>query len=167
MKRSGIIILTVIALCLIFGVVWFFFNRQQSSGPVVKPTPTPEVQAPQLPEDQQPKVSLQFSADAHYVTVRLTNVHADQLEYNLIYEATVKNNKIQTGVNASAKLSGATSYSQKQLLGSESSGKFTYHQDIKNAVLELALRDNLNRSVFTGTYPFTVSPGTSVDLSLQ
>ena len=140
---------------------FFVFRKPKTTGP--QPTPTPSV-AEQLPANQQPKVSLAFSSDSHYVTVNITDLHADQLEYNLIYDATVKGNQIQTGVNAAAKLDGSSQYSRKQLLGSESSGKFTYHSHIQNAIMELTLRDSQNRSIFSSTYPFTVSPGKSIDL---
>jgi len=104
---------------------------------------------------------LDFSSDGHYVTVNISNIHSDQLEYNLIYDATVKKDRIQTGVNAAAKLNGKSEYSYRQLLGSESSGKFTYHANIQNAMMELTLRDAANRSIFSATYPFTISPGKS------
>ena len=109
-------------------------------------------------------IKIAISSDLHFATVTLSNLHADSLEYNLIYDATVKGNKIQTGVNASAKLDGKSEYSYKQLLGSESSGKFTYHSKIENAVMELTLRDSANRSIFTASYPFTVSLGESISL---
>jgi len=154
---AGILVVVLI----IFGFIFklSFLSRKST------PTPTPTLGfAQQLPAEKQPKVSLEFSPDAHYVTVNITNIFSDQLEYNLIYDATVKGNKIQTGVNASAKLDGKSEYSYKQLLGSESSGKFTYHSKIENAVMELTLRDSANRSIFTASYPFTVSLGESISL---
>ncbi len=157
--------LVVIAIVLVLLLGGFFVAKNLiTGGPKVVPTPT---LAPlqELTEDQYPKVTLQFSADGHYVTVDVTNIHSDQIEYNLIYDAVVKGNKIQTGVNASAKMEGETSYSKQQLLGSESSGKFTYHTNIKNAVMELTLRDAGNRSVYSATYPFEVTPGSSVSPS--
>lgn len=128
------------------------------------PTPTEEPVVELAPEDQ-PKISLKFSSDSHYVTVNITNLHATALEYNLIYEATVKKDRIQTGVNAATSLDSQTTYSKEQLLGSESSGHFTYHANIQNAVMELTLRDSIGRSIFTATYPFTVTPGKSLELS--
>src|SRR3989344_9502685 len=154
---AGILVVVLI----IFGFIFklSFLSRKST------PTPTPTLGfAQQLPAEKQPKVSLEFSPDAHYVTVNITNIFSDQLEYNLIYDATVKGNKIQTGVSASSKLDGKTEYSYKQLLGSESSGKFTYHTKITNAEMHLTLRDNQNRSIYNATLPFTVSPGKSVDL---
>jgi len=154
---AGILVVVLI----IFGFIFksSFLSRKSTH------TPTPTLGfAQQLPAEKQPKVSLEFSPDAHYVTVNITNIFSDQLEYNLIYDATVKGNKIQTGVNASAKLDGKSEYSYKQLLGSESSGKFTYHSKIENAVMELTLRDSANRSIFTASYPFTVSLGESISL---
>ncbi|SRR3990172_9517199 len=148
----------------IVGVVGIFFIFKsklfgpKSSGP--RPTPTLGF-AQQLPSEKHPKVSLDFSSDGHYVTVNISNIHSDQLEYNLIYDATVKKDRIQTGVNAAAKLNGKSEYSYRQLLGSESSGKFTYHANIQNAMMELTLRDAANRSIFSATYPFTISPGKS------
>ena len=156
--------ITLIILILGFILKSTFINPKS---PSVAPTPTPSPisSAQQLSEDKYPKASLTFSNDARYVTVDITDVYADQLEYNIIYYATVKKNRIQTGVNAAAKLEGKTDYSQKQLLGSESNGKFTYHENIQNAVMELTLRDSENRSIFTATYPFEVSPGDTVTLS--
>ena len=134
--------------------------------PVVAPTPTP---APlvRLTSDQYPVVSISFSADSHYATLKITNINADKLEYNLIYDATVKKNQIQTGVNATATLNGGKTYEKTQLLGSESSGKFTYHEKITNAFVELTLRDSYGRSLFFGTYPFTLTPGASQTLTLK
>ena len=153
----------ITALLLIGGVI--FAKTKLSAGSVVVPTPTPTPESVvQLPPDKQPQVSLTFSDDGHYVTVNVTDINADQLEYNLIYDATVKGTQINTGVSGSSKLNGVTSYSYKQLLGSESSGHFTYHASIKNAVMELTLRNNTGYSVFTATYPFTVSAGKTIDL---
>ncbi len=156
------IIGAVVALGISAGVILSFKDKPKSSLPT--PTPTPEA-AIQLTTDKQPQVELKFTSDGHYATVSLSNLSADQLEYNLIYDATVKSSKLQTGVNSTANISGKSTFSQKQLLGSESSGKFTFHENITNAVMELTLRDASGRSIFTATYPFTVTPGKSIKLS--
>ncbi|MBP9781907.1 hypothetical protein KBC89_04600 [Candidatus Woesebacteria bacterium] len=143
-------------------VVYTYKNKTPEK--TAMPTPTP-VAAIQLPASEQPKVSLAFSSDSHFATVTLTNLKADKLEYNLIYDATVKNNKISTGVNSTANVTGKSTFTEKQLLGSESSGKFTYHANIANAVMELTLRDAQGRSIFTSTYPFEVKPGSTVSLT--
>jgi hypothetical protein len=160
-KAVIIAIAGIILLCgfLLFGKLTTNYQLPTAN----RPTPTEEP-LEQLPAEKQPKVSLDFSSDAHFVTVNIGNLYATSLEYNLIYEAVVKKTRIQTGVNASEKLDGQTSYSQRQLLGSESSGKFTYHTDIKNALMELTLRDDRGRSIFTATYPFEVTPGKSTEL---
>jgi hypothetical protein len=164
MNQKNIIIVIGVVVLLLLGGTFFFIKRRPAIPTTVTPSPTPLEEVKQLDLSQQPTVSLAFTSDAHYVTVTLGNLNADQLEYNIIYDATVKNNKIQTGVNSASKITGQTSFTQKQLLGSESSGHFTYHQNIQNAVMELVLRDAANRSVFTATYPFTVTPGQSVTL---
>ncbi|KKU28425.1 MAG: hypothetical protein UX80_C0001G0051 [Candidatus Amesbacteria bacterium GW2011_GWA2_47_11b] len=152
----------VVALGISAGIVLYFKGKPNS--PLATPTPIPDV-AVQLAPDKQPQIELKFSSDGHYVTVSLSNLNANQLEYNLIYDAMVKSSKLQTGVNATANISGKSIYSQKQLLGSESSGKFSYHEKITNAVMELALRDSSGRSIFTATYPFTVKAGSSSTLT--
>ncbi len=159
---KAVVVILIIVVLALTGV--FAAKKFVTGGAKVAPTPT---LAPlqELTEDQYPSVKLQFSSDGHYVTVNIENLHSDQLEYNLIYDAVVKGNKIQTGVNASSKLEGKTTYSKQQLLGSESSGKFTYHTNLKNAVMELTLRDAGNRSVYSATYPFEVTPGSSVSLN--
>jgi hypothetical protein len=132
----------------------------------VTPTPRPSPQVEQLSPDQAPSVSLNFSPDGHYVTVNITKIHAAMLEYNLIYDAKVKNNLINTGVSGSSVLdNGKDSYTYKQLLGSESSGHFTYHEQIHNATMELTLRNSDNYSVYNAVYPFTVSPGSDISLT--
>jgi uncharacterized membrane protein YdfJ with MMPL/SSD domain len=154
--------LGAIAVLLIAG---FFVRSFGTKGKITaKPTPMPSA-AEQLSPDKQPKVSLAFSSDAHFATVTLSNLNADQMEYNLIYEAKIKNSRNQTGVNDSQNVAGKSTYTKKQLLGSESSGKFTYHEDIQNASMELTLRDADGRSIFTATYPFKVTPGQTVSLS--
>ncbi len=152
----------IVTLGLSTGVILYF--KGKPSPPLPAPTPTPAI-AIQLAPDKQPKVELKFSSDGHFVTVSLSNLNAYQLEYNLIYDAMVKGSKLQTGVNSTANITGKTTFSQKQLLGSESSGKFTYHEKITNAVMELALRDSSGRSVFTSTYPFIVKSGSSSTLT--
>ncbi|MEK9200656.1 MAG: hypothetical protein AAB909_01645 [Patescibacteria group bacterium] len=158
--KGGVIAVLVI-IVILFGGVFTAKKILTTHNPQPTPTLAP---LQELTEDQYPTVSLKFSSDGHYVTVDIINIHSDQLEYNLIYDAVVKGNKIQTGVNASAKQEGSTTYSKQQLLGSESSGKFTYHTNIKNAVMELTLRDAGNRSVYSATYPFEVIPGSTADL---
>jgi len=162
-KKSLIIFGGIITLVILLGV-----GKIYSSGKKVSsvPTPTPAM-VEQLPADKAPKPSLVFSSDGHYVTVNIDNLHAAELEYNLIYDATVKKNQVNTGVTGSAKLDGKSDYTYKQLLGSESSGKFSYHENIKNAVMELTLRDENKYSIFSATYPFTVTPGKSVDLAVS
>ncbi len=144
----------------------FSFKSSTANKPKLAPAPTPSSVA-SLNSDELPEVSLSFTPDGHYTTVSITNIFADQLEYNIIYDALVKGNRIQAGVNASKVLDGKTNYSQKQLLGSESSGKFTFHQDISNAVLELTLRDSSGRSVYTASYPFKLSAGETQLLTPQ
>ncbi len=162
MKDLWPIIAAVVILLASASVIYV---AKKNGGELPKPSPTPApAVAVQLTDDKQPKVSLQFDTKGNYVTVTISNLHADQLEYNLIYEATVKGNQIQTGVNASTSVKGKSTYTQKQLLGSESSGKFTYHTNIKNAVMELTLRDESRSSVFSATYPFEVTPGKSSEL---
>lgn len=139
-------------------------SKSSNTPATVQPTPTPAT-VEQLSVEDRPKVAMTFSPDGHYVTVKMASLKAAQLEYNLIYDATVKKNPIQTGVSGSAQISGTDEYSNKQLLGSESSGKFTYHENIKNAVMELTLRNTDGYSIYSGTYPFTVSAGKTVDLS--
>ena len=165
MKDLWPILVAVIVLLASAGVIWV---AKKNGGQLPLPSPTPEaIAAVQLSSDKYPKVSMDFSTDGHYATVNITNVNADQLEYNLIYEATVKGNVIQTGVNASQSLKGKNTYSQKQLLGSESSGKFSYHTNIKNAVMELTLREAKGGSVYSASYPFEVTPGKSSELKVN
>ena len=162
MNKKIIIItsLVIVSLIAIGGVK--VFSTGNSTNPVPTPTPTA---VEQLSPDKYPQVSLDFSADGHYVTVNLSKLQAASLEYNLIYDAIVKKNQVNTGVTGSTKLEGKDSYTYRQLLGSESSGKFTFHEEIKNAVMELTLRDTNRYSIFSATYPFEVSPGKSLDLS--
>lgn len=151
----------VVVLVVAGGII---YSARKGGGKLVGPTPSPAVVV-QLPSEKQPQVELKFSKDGHYVTVGIANLFADQLEYNLIYDAKVGKSQLQTGVNAAANISGKSTYSQEQLLGSESSGKFTYHENIANAVMELTLRDSSSRSIFTATYPFEVNPGKSIRLT--
>jgi hypothetical protein len=158
---KGVIIAVVLILLLGLGSVFAFKQFLKPTGPVPTPTEEPIVQ---LTPDQYPKVSLNFSTNGHFVTVNVNNLHAAVLEYDLIYEATVKKSRLQTGVSASSKIDNLTNYSKEQLLGSESSGKFTYHENIKNAQIVLTLRDKGNRSIYKATYPFTHTPGKTVEL---
>ena len=159
-------LIVALVLLLLLGGGGYLAAKKYLFSSALVPTPTLEP-ASQLPPEKHPVVNMEFTKDGHYVTVKITNIHADRLEYNLIYEASVKGNRIQTGVSASAKMEGQTDYSRQQLLGSESSGKFTYHEKITNAFVELTLRDSYGRSLFFGTYPFTLTPGASQTLTLK
>lgn len=164
MKKNPLIAIGLVALLVIVGIAFSIFSSSRSlTSP--SPTPTPAQAVIQLSPEDHPKLSLSFTSDGHYATVNISNIKASYLEYDLIYDAKVKNNRIQTGVNAGTDTKGKSTYTQKQLLGSESSGKFTYHTDIQNAVLNLTLRDDSRRSIFTASYPFEVTPGKSQDLS--
>lgn len=156
-------VLAVLAL-LVAGVIVYTYKNRSAGNLSAVPTPTPAAAA-QLSPDKQPKVELTFTSDSHYATVSFTNLYADAIEYNLIYDATVGKNALNTGVNSTATVTGKTTFSQKQLLGSESSGHFSYHTNIHNASMELTLRDAQGRSIFTATYPFTVSAGATVSLT--
>jgi hypothetical protein len=166
MNPKSLIPAVLVVVLILAGLLAFkaFSSGSDQSKGNSKPTPTPEEIVEQLTLDKQPKVAMTFSADGHYVTVKISNINAAELEYNLIYDATVKKNQIQTGVTGSAKLTGSTEYTNKQLLGSESSGKFTYHENIKNAVMELTLRNSSGYSIFSGSYPFVVSSGKTIDV---
>lgn len=166
MSRPQLIVVGILVGVVVLGGI-FFFRGSGGSTPEVTPTvaPTAPPAAQQLTEEQLPTVSVQFSQDAHYVTVNISGLQAAQLEYDLIYDATVKGQKLQTGVNASYDLSGKTTYSERQLLGSESNGKFSYHTNIQNATLNLTLRDASRRSIYTAVYPFTVKAGSSSELT--
>ena len=157
---------TIAVLVMLIAVGGFLIFRSSKKPSLnATPTVTPEPSVKQLTEQQAPKISLKFSSDAHYVTVNISNIHAELIEYNLIYDATVKGNQINTGVNATAKMDGKNEYSKQQLLGSESSGKFTYHANIRNAIMEITLRDSSGRSVYTTSYPFEVSGGSTINLT--
>lgn len=160
-KRILLIVGILIGVLAIFGIGRMITGSSKVS---VTPTPTPAT-VEQLPEDKRPQISLAFTADGHYVTVNIENIYAAELEYNLIYDASVKKSQIQTGVTGGSKLDGKNNYAYKQLLGSESSGKFTYHESIKNAVMELTLRDSNKYSIFSATYPFEVTPGETISLT--
>lgn len=159
-------IIPVIIILLGLGGFFGFKVTKSLFKPGVVPTPTAEPLT-QLTPDQYPKVSVDFSNDPHYVTVKIFEINADKLEYDLRYDAMVKKNKIDTGVTAATSLNGKKNYEQRQLLGSESSGKFTYHEKIENARIVLTLRDSYNRSVFMGEYPFVVTPNSSQNLQLK
>lgn len=160
-KKLSVIIFGTILVAL--GIILTIISKKPSKITTVTVS-TPVEEAAQLAPSEQPEITLKFTPDAHFVTVSINNIKAEQLEYNLIYDATVKGSSLQTGVNATASLGDKSTYEKKQLLGSESSGKFTYHSNIKNAVMELTLRDKDNRSVFSQTYPFEVVAGSSVIL---
>lgn len=162
--KPKILVIALVGIVLV-GIAGFVILRPRNTPPTSGSTQESGEAVITLAPDQQPRIKISFTADAHYATVEANNLYADQIEYNLIYDATIKGNRIQTGVNALAKLEGKRDYAARQLLGSESSGKFTYHEGISGAVLELTLRDAQNRSIFTASYPFTVTPGQSVDLT--
>ncbi len=165
MQLKAILPAVIVLVLVLIGFVVFKSMSNSSKAPsAAEPTPTPSA-VEQLSVEDQPKVSMAFSPDGHYVTVKISSIKAAQLEYNLIYDATVKKTSIQTGVSGSAQISGTNEYTNKQLLGSESSGKFTYHENIKNALMELTLRNTDGYSVYSATYPFTVSPGKTIDVT--
>jgi len=162
----------IFAVVILIGVLGLFFLKKQFSSPGsnIQPTPTEE-EVMQLDPKDQPKVSLEFSSDSHYVTVKMINVNASKVEYSIIYDAKIKSkgkvSQVNTGVTGggTANKDSKTYESAKQLLGSESSGHITYHEEIKNGMVDLTLRDEKGRSVFKTNYSFTLTPGKVVELS--
>ncbi len=153
---------------LVLAVAGLFIYTSQKHTTTVGPNPSP-AQVAQLPKEKQPQVALAFTSDGHEVTVSLTNLNASVLEYTLEYTASIRKGKevteIKTGVAGGGDITGKSTFSEKQLLGSESSGKRVYHEDIHDAAMKLTLRDTQGRSIFTAAYPFEVKAGSSVQLS--
>jgi hypothetical protein len=104
---------------------------------------------PDLPADQRPTLGLVPTDDGHYLNLFVDNIKvpgAESMDYELLWKATNESG-VQTtqGTSSTVQLKGQTSYTDKLLLGSESSGKFRYDKDVSQGTLTLRFRNSTGK----------------------
>lgn len=134
MKKT-LIVLGVFLLLAGLGTGGYLVVKGKKQGPT--PTPTPEVFVETTLEER-PFVSLTPSSDGHWLTLAVSRIQdADSFEYELTYET--DEGVTQGAVGGPFNLKGKTTYEKEILLGTESSGKFRYHEGVEQGTLMVRL----------------------------
>lgn len=97
--------------------------------------------------EKRPVVSLIPSTDGHWLTMQIEKIGVDAatLDYELVY--TVGDGRTQ-GVPGTIKLADEGAVIERELLlGSESSGKYRYDEDVENGTLTLRFRNDKGKLV--------------------
>lgn len=134
-KYLPLILLGVGLLVVVFA---FIFVKSRKSAEVVDPND--ESGLIDVPLEKRPLVSLIPTDDGHYLTLKVDKIgfSAASMDYELLYKNTLD---VTQGVPGTVNIEGKTSFENKLLLGSESSGKFRYDEGVKDGSLTLRFRD--------------------------
>ena len=156
MKKKLLIVLPVVAL-LIVGAI-FLFNKNKKPAAVANQTVTKKkVQSPVnvIAVAERPYLSLEPSADGHYITITVAEVKktASQLDYEMEYQT----GSMLQGFGGLIKLD-KIPVSDKKLFGSQSAGgAITYHEDIQGGNLLAQFTGSENYAVKSAWRYFTNS----------
>lgn len=146
--RIGLVALVVAG---ILGAGAFFVlgkGREKNNGPL--PTPTPEKYLEVGVEDA-PFVSITPSKDGHWLKVNLERIReAETIEFELAYETSEGVN--QGAIGGPYPVPADGTYTKEILLGTESSGHYTYHQGVKGGTLTVRLGGGIGPRKFMADF---------------
>lgn len=133
MKKYLPLILFVIGLG-VLTVAFFVFKGKKTS------VETEEAVLQEIVLEKQPVTSLTPSEDGYWLILKIEKIIIDaaSLDYELLYK--LPDGRTQ-GVPGTVKLDGQKTIERELLLGSESSGKFTYDEGVESGTLTLRFRN--------------------------
>lgn len=145
-NKKVLVIALLLIIAIVTGVVLFVKNKK-TAAPVATTATKKKVQSPVnvIAVADRPYISLEPSADGHYITTNVIEVKktATQLDYEMEYQT----GSMLQGFGGLIKLD-KLPVSDKKLFGSQSAGgAITYHEDIKGGNL---------LAQFTGTESYAV-----------
>jgi len=121
----------------------------------------------EVPVDKRPYTTLTPSEDGHWLTLKLTDLKfdAESVEYQIVY--TLPDGRNQGVPGTPILLSGTKDIERKLLLGTESSGKYYYDENVKEGTLTLRYRDSKGKLIGKLSTKFHLQKGdeklTSID----
>lgn len=137
MKKYLPLILLGVGLLVVVGAFFVVKNKNSNDVPVSEDDAT----LVEVPLEKRPIVSLTPSSDGHYLKLKIEKIVIDVDSFDYLFEY-----KTATGVPQGAsgfiKLEGKNDFETDLLLGTESSGKFRYDEDVEAGSIELKLRKN-------------------------
>lgn len=133
MKKYLPFILLGAGVLLLIGMIFFVKSRNKEE--VVE-----EEEVAEIPFDLRPVASLTPSEDGHWLKMVVEKIVFDaaSMDYELLYY--LPDGRAQ-GVPGTIKLTGQDSIERDLLLGSESSGKFRYDEDVEEGTLTIRFRN--------------------------
>jgi len=132
MKKYLPIMLFVLGLVVMLLAIYFLRGRNDLVG-------VEGDNAPELPFEKRPFVSLIPSEDGHWLTLKIDKlVNAVSMDYELIYVLPDGRNQ---GPSGTIKLENQDTIERKLLIGSESSGNYYYDEGVEKGTLALRFRD--------------------------
>jgi len=146
MKKT-LIILGALALIIGGGALIFLPGKREEPEEPVLPTPQTFVETSL---EERPFVSLTPSADGHWLTLAVSGIqNAEELEYEISY--TTGEGVSQGALGGPFALSG-DSYEIKILMGTESSGRYAYHEGVEEGLLIIRLDGGPGPRKFTADW---------------
>lgn len=116
---------------------YFVFGKGKGNEEGPLPTPTPEKYL-EVGVEESPFISVTPTADGHWLNIGIERIQdAETIEYELAYETADGVNQGAIGGPYPVPSSGV--YTKKILLGTESSGHYTYHEGVKDGSLTVRL----------------------------
>ena len=135
---------------------WFIFRGIDSNEEVL-PTPTP-IRYVEVSVEESPFISLIPSADGHWLTVMVDRIQdAESVEYELSYETA--DGVTQGAIGGPYSLAGVTNYEKKILLGTQSSGNYSYHEGVENGSLTVKLYGGVGARRFIADFVIAENEG--------
>lgn len=133
MKRYLPLILFVIGLGALTAAFFVFKGKKTS-------VETEETALQEVVLEKRPVTSLTPSEDGHWLNLKIEKIVLDatSFDYELLYK--LPDGRTQ-GVPGTVKLDGQKTIERELLLGSESSGKFTYDEGVEQGTLTLRFRN--------------------------
>ncbi|MBN1263319.1 MAG: hypothetical protein JW991_03090 [Candidatus Pacebacteria bacterium] len=136
MKKTAIVLIILLVIAGLAGGAFFLSRGKKEEGKPVS-TPTPPVFV-ETTINERPFVSLIPSEDGHWLTLKIGRIQkAETLEYELSY--TTGEGLVQGAYSSPFDLGGETDYERKILLGTESSGRYRYHEGVREGNITVRL----------------------------
>jgi hypothetical protein len=157
MKKFLPIILLILGVVVLLGA-YIFIKREKQKAVVQVPQ---EGTIQEISVEKRPIVSLTPSTDGHWLKLKVEKIviNAVSMDYELLYQ--VPDGR-QQGVPGTIQLNGVSEIERDLLMGSESSGKFSYDQGVEKGTITIKFRDNQGVLVGKLSSDFHLQSGVSI-----
>ena len=146
--KKGLMIGIGLVLVIGLGFIGWFILGKNNSGEEVLPTPTP-VRYVEVSAEEAPFVSLIPSSDGHWLTLNIAGIRdAETVEYELAYDTAAGVG--QGSISSPSPVGADGKYEKRIMLGTESSGKYTFHEGVSGGSVTVKLAGGLGPRRFVG-----------------